>query len=155
MFFSYVITVMNLSRLGNIPVYTAAVLLFSGALFLVQRHDEQVMNGSFRWGRLNDTLSQRPSEQEQRIARQFTDTTLPQLRRLGLIKRYHRTEIETVITVTGSVWNERSDFFKESFLTQILVYNRVNGFSSQTRIIDERTERLYAQIVPPDTKEFF
>lgn len=146
---------MNFSGLKNISVYTVAVLLFGGALFLIQRHDDQVMNGSFRWGRLNDTLSQKPSEQEQRIARLFTDTTLPQLRRLGLIKHYHRTEIETVITVTGSVWNERSDFFKESFLTQISVYNRVNGFTSRTRIIDERTEELYAQIVPPDRKEFF
>lgn len=146
---------MNFSGLKNISVYTVAVLLFGGALFLIQRHDEQVMNGSFRWGRLNDTLSQKSSEQEQRIARLFTDTTLPQLRRLGLIKHYHRTEIETVITVTGSVWNERSDFFKESFLTQISVYNRVNGFTSRTRIIDERTEELYAQIVPPDRKEFF
>jgi hypothetical protein len=46
------------------------------------------------------------------------------------------------VTVSGRVWNERSEFFKESFLTQLIVYNRVNGFPSRIRIIDERTERF-------------
>ncbi|MFZ4621551.1 MAG: hypothetical protein ACOYNS_13405 [Bacteroidota bacterium] len=146
---------MDLHSLKNISVYTLAVLLLGGAFYAVHRHDEQVMNGSFRWGKLNDTLSTQPSEQEQRIARQFTDTTLPQLRRLGLVKRFTSTQIETVVTVSGSIWNERSDFFKESFLTQILVYNRVNGFTSRIRVVDERTERIYAQVTPPDRKEFF
>ena len=149
---------MERQRLIDLSVYTFALLLLGGAWLLVHRHDEQVMSGSFRMGQSNDSLSQYrtvPSDEERRIAGQFTDTTLPQLRRLGLIKRYYRTEIETVVTVSGRIWNERSEFFKESFLTQLIVYNRVNGFPSRIRIVDERSERLYAQVIPPDRKEFF
>ena len=149
---------MHRQRFLDISVYVFAALLLGGAIFLVHRHDQQVMSVSFGWGQRYDSLSQYravPSDEERRIAGQFTDTTLPQLRRLGLIKRYYRTEIETVVTVSGRIWNERSEFFKESLLTQLIVYNRVNGFPSRIRIVDERSERLYAQVIPPDRKEFF
>jgi putative nucleotidyltransferase with HDIG domain len=93
-FFPYVSAAMHRQRLLDISVYVFAALLLGGAIFLVHRHDQQVMNVSFGWGQRYDSLSQHravPSEEERRIAGQFTDTTLPQLRRLGLIKRYHRT----------------------------------------------------------------
>lgn len=149
---------MTRQRIIDLSVYTAAVLLIVSAWLLVHRHDEQVMSGSFQWGQRNDSLSQHrtlPSDEERRIAGQFTDSTLPNLQRLGLIKQYHRSEIETVVTVSGRIWNERSDFFKESFLTQIIIFNRVNGFPARIRIIDDRSERLIAQVTPPDRKVFF
>lgn len=102
-----------------------------------------------------DSSAFRPTEEEARIARQFSDTTLPQLTSLGLIKHYSRTEIETIITVSGVLWNERSEFFKESLLEQIFIYNQVHGYSVRTKIIDVTTNRLMAEIIPPDRKTIF
>lgn len=147
--------VMNNDRLHTFLVFALAALLLGTAVHLVRRHDEQVMNGSFRWGTLIDTLSAQPTETERRVARQFTDTTLPELKRLGLISRYSRSSQETIITVSGRLWKDRSDFFRESFLKQIVVYNRVNGFSPRTRIVDDRNGKLYAAVTPPDRTVFF
>jgi hypothetical protein len=143
------------NRQKNIIAISFAVAFIGITVHFIQRHDEQLLNNPSLWGRMNDTLSNTATDEEKWIALQFSDTTLPQLRRLGLIKSYTRTEIETVITVSGRIWNERSQFFKESFLEQIFAYNKVNGFPLKTRIIDDKTAQLYAEINPPDQRMIY
>lgn len=136
----------------NIIAVSFALFFVGMTYYVIQRHDEKLVNNSALWGRMNDTLSNISTDEEKRVALQFSDTTLPQLRLLKLIKSYTRTEIETVITVSGSIWNERSSFFKESLLEQIFIFNKVNGFALKSRIIDDKTSALYAEITPPDQR---
>lgn len=141
------------SATKNILVYVFAVAVAGGLFYLYYERDREILESMSRWGRRNEVPVIRETEDEKRIARQFSDSTLPELKRLGLITSYSRTEIETIITVSGRLWKERSAFFKESLLTQILIYNRVNGYAPTTKIYDDRTQQLYAQIVSPDRKE--
>ncbi len=134
----------------NIIVGTIAFGVTGIAVYFIQRWDDRVMDDINRYGTSSDTSVYRPTESEQRIARQFSNTTLPQLKQLGLITLYTRTEIETVISVSGTLWNKRSSFFKESLLENIFIYNSVNGFAVNTKIVDDKTNQLYAQIIPPD-----
>ncbi len=137
------------NKLKNIITVSFALFFVGMTYYFIQRHDEKLLNNPALWGKMNDTLANNVTDAERRVALQFSDTTLPQLRRLGLIKSYTRTEIETVITVSGRIWKERSSFFKESLLEQIFIYNKVNGFALNTRIIDNKTSALYAEITPP------
>jgi hypothetical protein len=114
--------------------------------FAVHRHDEQVMRTIRPFTGQYDSGAFRPTPEEQRVALQFSDTTLPQLTALGLITQYTRSDAETVITVNGSIWKERSAFFHESLLEQISIYNTVHRFALRTRIIDDRTDQLYAEV---------
>lgn len=95
------------------------------------------------------------NSEECRIAQHFATDTLPGLMRRGLIKKYGRNESGNVLFVAGKLWKERSRFFKESLLSEVLVYNKVNGYALDTRIIDHRSQRLYAHAVSADRKEFF
>ncbi|MGD0035893.1 MAG: hypothetical protein ABSC53_01190 [Bacteroidota bacterium] len=92
---------------------------------------------------------------ERRIAQHFATDTLPGLMRRGLIKKYERNESGNVLFVAGKLWKERSRFFKESLLLEALVYNKVNGYALDTRIVDHRSQCLYAHAVSADRKEFF
>jgi hypothetical protein len=92
---------------------------------------------------------------ERRIARHFAIDTLPGLMQKGLIKKYKRYETVTLLLVTGKIWKERSRFFKESLLTEVLVYNKVHGYALETQVVDHRSQRLYAQASSSDKKEFF
>jgi hypothetical protein len=132
----------------------AAAVVFA-AVYLIVEWDARVLQHYPAFTANHDTSIFRPTQDEERIAQQFSDTTLPQLTSLGLIKRYSRTEIETIITVSGRLWRERSAFFKESLLEQIHIYNKVMGFSVQTKIIDDATSVLYAEIIPPDRKNIY
>lgn len=80
--------------------------------------------------------------------------TLPGLIQQGLIKKYKRCELGTLIYVAGTIWKKRSKFFKESLLAEILVYNKVNGYALETRVVDHSSLRLYAQ-ASSEKKEFF
>lgn len=142
-------------RKKNILVYLLAIVTAGLLFYFYYERDRVILESMARWGKRNDTIAVMSTPDEKRIAAQFADSTLPELRRLGLITTYTRTDIETIITVSGAMWNERSDFFKESFLTQIYIYNKVNGFSPGTKIYDEHTSRLLAQIIPPDRKEIY
>ncbi len=146
---------MNISTIKNIVVFSFVLAIMGIAVHFIQQHDEKILKGSMRWGKMNDSLAMQTTKEEQRIALQFSDTTLPQLKKLGLIKSYTRTEIETVITVSGRIWNDRSTFFKESLLNQIFIYNKVNGFALNTKIVDKKTSELYAEITPPNRKTIF
>jgi hypothetical protein len=92
---------------------------------------------------------------EHRIAQQFDADTLPGLMRCGLIKKYERRQTGTIVFVSGKVWKERSRFFKESLLLASLVYNKVNGYPLETRIVDCCSQQLYAHAISTDRKEFF
>lgn len=139
----------------NIIVYFLGVLTVAALFYAYYERDREIMESISRFGNRTDSAVVMSTEEEIRIAAQFSDSTLPELKRLGLIKSYTRTEIETIITVAGKIWNRRSSFFKESFLTQISIYNKVHGFSVVVKILDDETHQLYAQIVPPDRKEIF
>lgn len=139
----------------NIIVGAIVASLTIATIMLIQRRDEKILSHFYRWGQLNDTVSIAATEQERKTALQFSDTTLPGLKELGLITGFTRTEIETIVTVSGKTWNERSVFFKEQLLDQIFIYNRVNGFAVNTKVVDDETSRLYAQIVPPDQRMIF
>jgi hypothetical protein len=95
------------------------------------------------------------SREEDRIAQHFSVDTLPGLMRRGLIKKYERHQTGTILFVAGKIWKTRSRFFKESLLSEALVYNKVNGYELETRIIDHRSQQLYAKAISADRKEFF
>jgi hypothetical protein len=92
---------------------------------------------------------------EQRVARHFEMDTLPGLMQRGLIRRYERREMGTLLLVEGKIWRQRSRFFRESLLTEMLVYNKVNGFAPETQVVDYASRRLYARASASDRKEFF
>lgn len=139
----------------NIIVGIAAVTVLCTAAYLIWQWDERVLATIHRGAYEYDTTAFRPTEAEQRAAKQFADSILPQLKHLGLVTSYTRTEIETIITVSGTVWKARSQFFKEQFLEQIFIYNKVNGFSVQTKIIDKDNGALYAELTPPDRRAIY
>lgn len=139
----------------NIIVYFLAALTVGALFYAYYERDREIMEKVSRFGNQADSAVVMSTEDEKRIAAQFSDSTLPEMKRLGLIISYNRTEIETIITVAGKIWNKRSSFFKESFLTQLSIYNKVNGYSVTVKIFDDETHQLYAQIVPPDRKEIF
>jgi hypothetical protein len=60
-----------------------------------------------------------------------------------------------MVFVAGSIWKKQSRFFKESMLTEVIVYNKVNGYALETRIVDHRSQRLYAHALSTERKEFF
>jgi hypothetical protein len=92
---------------------------------------------------------------ERRIARHFILDTLPGLMQRGLIRKYERCESRTFLHVAGKVWKNRSRFFKESLLSEILVYNKVRGYALETSIVDHRSRRLYAQALSTEERKFF
>jgi hypothetical protein len=94
-------------------------------------------------------------DSEGRIARHFEADTLPGLMRCGLVKKYERYKNGTIVFVTGEIWKQRSRFFKESLLAEAVVYNKVHGYSLETRIIDHRSRQLYARAVSAAEKEFY
>lgn len=134
----------------NIDAVSFAFAFVGIIYYFIHRHDEELLNNTQRYERTIDSLVNSATAEEKRIALQFSDSTLPQLKRLGLITNYTRTTIETIVTVSRKIWKNRSPFFKESLLEQIFAYNKVNGFPLKTRIIDDKTAQLYAEIIPPD-----
>jgi hypothetical protein len=99
--------------------------------------------------------TERFSKDERRIAHHFETDTLPGLMRRGLVKKYSRSESGTILQVEGKIWKKRSYFFKESLLTEILVYNKVNGYGFATVIVDNYSNKLYARAFSEDRKIIF
>jgi len=116
-----------------------------------EKHDVARLTDIFPY--LHD--SKNLSGDVRRIARHFAMDTLPGLMQDGLIKKYERHETVTILLVVGKIWKERSRFFKESLLAEVLVYNKVNGYALETQIVDHHSQRLYAQASSSDKKEFF
>ena len=95
------------------------------------------------------------SPDEKRIAKHFAADTLPGLMQKGLIHRYQRNASGTAIAVNGKLWRKRSKFFKTSLLTEVLVFNKVQGYKLSTKIIDSLSGKLYAYISPSTKMDFY
>ena len=95
------------------------------------------------------------SSDEKRIAHHFETDTLPGLIRKGLIKKYSRNESGTRIMVAGRVWKQRSAFFKQCLLKELLVYDKVNRYQPRAQIVDSISGLLYAEISPEAEIEFY
>jgi hypothetical protein len=93
--------------------------------------------------------------EERRIARHFALDTLPGLMQRGLIVKFERRHNGTLVHVAGRLWKERSKFFKESLISEVSIYNKVNGYAIETRIVDHCSQRLYAQVLSLENKEIF
>ena len=92
---------------------------------------------------------------EMRISNLFVEDTLPRLIQYGLVKKYELTQFRTVLFVNGRLWKQRSHFFKNCLLTEILVHNKINGYSPETQIVDNQSKRLFATISPSFRFTFF
>ncbi len=143
---------MTFRRFENIIMIGAAFAAAGIVFGLLQERDERILDPSSRWEHRDRIFTVPPTDEEIRIAEEFGERTLPALRQLGLIIHYTRTEAETVITVSGKIWNERSMFFRQKFLEHVFTYHKVNNYPLRTRVIDHRTSQLYAQIIPPDQR---
>jgi hypothetical protein len=95
------------------------------------------------------------SPAEKKMANHFMSDTLPGLLQKGLIQRYGRNNSGTCIAVNGRLWKNRSIFFKQSLLAEILAYNTVHDYDVSTMILDSVSGKLYAQISPPAKVDIF
>ncbi|MFA6540777.1 MAG: hypothetical protein WCT99_04180 [Bacteroidota bacterium] len=138
---------MRRNQTQNLILIGGGIIALFVGYYYVQR-DRSIVD---LWNRNAYTVdSIYASPDERRIAKRFSDSTLPSLRKIGLIVSYQRRDWETVITVSGPLWNERSPFFRESFLTEVRLYNKVQGLSTPTHIVDHRSGLLYATVISPD-----
>ena len=92
---------------------------------------------------------------EQRVAKQCSTDTLPELMRKGLIEKYERNTYGTYIAVNGNLWKNRSKFFKQSLMMEVLAYNKVNCFQLSTKVIDSLSSKLYVQISEASKIDFY
>lgn len=159
MFYSRLIEILNsYPRLRTIFALAFGIALLLIILAIIERSDRAILERQARQGFSVQSLPQ-PSEaftaDERRIAHLFIADTLPRLMKKGLITRYERNAVTTNLMVAGCVWKSRTRFVKESLMTAVSVYNKVNGFSPWSRILDDRTGMLYAQVLPSDRKELY
>jgi hypothetical protein len=95
------------------------------------------------------------SSDEKRIAKHFAADTLPGLMQRGFIHKYQRNASGTSIAVSGKLWRKRSKFFKTSLLTEVFVFNKVQGYELSAKIIDSLSGKLYAYISPTTKMDFY
>ena len=138
--------------LKNLIVYVLALAVAGVLWYIYWQRDRSIMEHGYRWHNTMDSLAMHYTDHEIRVAKKFSDTTLPGLMKKGLIIKYDRRQVETVVTVSGKIWKNRSPFFKESFLTQMMIHNRVRGYPTAVKIVDQRSSRLYAQITTSEQK---
>lgn len=141
-----------------LPLLTLCAVLW-GAFLLIERSDRKIMEEHYTnyrraYAQGNDS-THRFSPDEERVAKHFIADTLPGLMRKGLIKKYKRGQSGTMLHVAGTIWKERSEFFRQCLLIELFVYNKVNGYAASTRIVDSRTQQLYAAILPSARIEFY
>lgn len=86
------------------------------------------------------------AQDDVRISNLFVEDTLPRLMHFGLVRKYELTRSRTTLFVDGKMWKQRSPFFKHCLLTEILVHNKLNGYSSETHVVDDQSRRLFAKI---------
>ncbi len=128
-----------------------ALVLFalSTAYFAIDQSDSRILERRAKHHQTTGSLSLQfndVSADEQRISRLFATDTLPGLLQHGLVMKYERDESGTILKVAGSLWKGRSLFFKRSLLTELVVYNRVNGYEPSAQIRDYRTGHIFAAI---------
>jgi len=146
----------RMSRLAkNLIVYSTALIIIVVASFIIWKRDHSIIEHYHRWNNTIDSSAMYFTAHEIRIAKKFSDSTLPGLQKKGLIVGYNHNHIETIVAVSGKVWKQRSPFFKESFLTQMMIHNRVKGYPTAIRIVDHKTGMLYAQVTSSEQKKIF
>lgn len=133
------------------------IALLLGILALIERSDRKIMERQLHREFIGVLVipSAPFTQDERRIAGQFLADTLPRLMKKGLITRYVRSTEGTTILVPGRVWKPRTRFVKESLLAAVCAFNKVNGFNAWARVVDDRTGRLYAQVLPSERKELY
>ncbi|MDD8017566.1 MAG: hypothetical protein PHP42_04275 [Bacteroidota bacterium] len=141
---------MKRSSLKSFVVYFSALTIIGVLYYVVYQRDSHIMHHELRYENTMDTAAAYYSGYQLRVAKKFSDTTLPQLQNMGLIIKFERNDFYTVVTVSGKLWKERSPFFKKSFLTELLIYIKVQDYNSRAKIIDSRTGYEYAHVSPPD-----
>lgn len=143
---------MTRSTIKNIVVFSFAAILLCIIFFFVRQRDKRIVN---LWER-NKTIADSiyTTAEEWTAAKQFSDTILPALKQKGLIISYTQNDLHTVITVSQTLWKERSQFFKKNFLSHVVVYNRVNGFNESVTITDSNGH-IFAKIIPFGKKELY
>lgn len=146
---------MKRSSIFSLAVYLLSCVIVAAAFYIILERDRSITQQYSRYRSTMDTAAMYFSNREIQTANLFSDSALPALHRLGLILRYEQRNWETLITVSGPVWKQRSLFFKEQFLNHLSVYNKVRGFPTPARIVDHRTGNLLAQITASDKKEVF
>ncbi len=132
--------------------------LLWGTFAIVTRSDRAIMKRASRRvaGFLSTSGSSMfVSNDERRIANMFISDTLPRLMKMGLVTKYQRTESTTAMLVAGPIWKQRTLFVKESLLTAVATYNKVNGLSAWTLVLDDHDGTLYAQVLPSNRKEVY
>lgn len=139
----------------TIIVYLVALIVVSTTYYVIWQRDERIVGHDARYQSTMDTAAMYFSSSEIQTANRFSDSTLPALQQLGLIVTFEPREWETVIIVSGRMWRERSEFFKESFLNQMIVHNKIRGRPSAVRIMDTSSGTLLAQITVSDKKEIY
>lgn len=146
---------MKRSSFINIIVYFVAIAAGGITYCVIWQRDERIAGHEARYHSTMDTAAMYFSDRDIQTANTFSDSTLPALQRLGLIVSFEQREWETLIAVSGPMWRERSEFFKESFLNQLMVHNKVRGRPSAVRIIDRSSGKLLAQVSVPERKEIY
>jgi hypothetical protein len=139
-----------LCKLGKkVYSYTPLIILFSIIFFITCQIGKPIPVVKHK--RLFNSTSQlflrnECSLEEKRIASHFSADTLPGLMQKGLIQRYRRNASGTYIFVNRNLWKDRSEYFKDCLLKEVIVYNKVNNYELSTKIIDNLSGKLYAQI---------
>jgi hypothetical protein len=147
-----------LPKLWRLYGLVAGITLLSVAYALVERSDKSIVERQSKRAFVAVPLLQLSDEitdDERRVANLFIADTLPRLMKKGLITKYVRNETNTTLLVVGSVWKGRTRFVKESLLTAVLAFNKVNGHNLWTRVLDECDGTLYAQVLPSDRRELY
>ena len=142
------------TTIKNIFIFSFAGIAFGIIAYLFLQRDKEIVDLWDRNKYTTDSIYTSPADRKS--AQQFSDTILPALKQKGLVISLEQTEMQTVITVSGTLWKQRSLFFKENFLTRMMIYNRVRGFSIKiVMVVDGENGETYARIIPPGRKELY
>lgn len=134
-----------------------SVTLWIGFIF-VERSDTEILERRNRHRFFFTPTFKQTIEfdkEDQRIATRFVTDTLPGLIQIGLIKKYERRKLGTLVTVSGTLWIKCSSFFKKSLLLEMYIYNKVNQYELTTYVKDNQSWELYAQITPTKMMEIY
>jgi hypothetical protein len=124
-------------------------ILFAAFLFVVWLNNQKIPVHNYEWQHVSDSpllTKDESTSHEKKIAGHFSADTLPRMMQTGLFKKYRRSASGTCISVNGNLWKKRSRYFKQNLLSEVIVYNKVNGFELATVIVDSVSGKLYAQI---------
>ena len=151
---------MNISKdqTINLSELILCALIMFGITELINRTDNAILAKKQSLHILSNSLlpqGQPFVKDEMRISNLFVEDTLPCLIQYGLVKKYELTQFRTILFVNGKMWKQRSPFFKDCLLREILVHNKINGYSPETQIVDNQSRRLFATISPSLTFTFF